>query len=192
MCLPVSRISAALVCGIWRGRRTAEPIIGYSDHRASDTPKRALRPATRMSVPRRISVPPAMATPSTAAMIGFVGRPDLRKPRSMNVGSSFIRCVRSNDPSSSGSPAIARRSAPDEKLPSAPVRMMQRMSSSALASAQASAMIASIVPVKALSRFGRFRVSCRIGPSRSTSTGGTAQSLVERSTPMAKYWAAPP
>ena len=74
MCLPVSRMSAATVYGIWRWRRTAEPPIGYSDQRASDTPKRVLSPATRMSVPWRISVPPAIATPSTAAITGLVGR----------------------------------------------------------------------------------------------------------------------
>ena len=74
MCLPVSRMSAAAAYGICRRNRTAEPPIGYSDQRASDTPNRALSPATRMSVPCRISVPPAMATPSTAAITGFVGR----------------------------------------------------------------------------------------------------------------------
>ena len=46
MCLPVRRMSAAAAYGIWRRRRTADPPIGYKDHRASDTPKRALSPAT--------------------------------------------------------------------------------------------------------------------------------------------------
>ena len=70
-----------MVYGIWRCRRTAEPPIGYSDQRASDTPNRAFSAATRMSVPCRISVPPAIATPSTAAMTGLVGRYVLRRPR---------------------------------------------------------------------------------------------------------------
>ena len=70
----MSRISAACVYGICRRRRTAEPPIGYSDQRTSLTPKRADSPAMRMSVCWRISVPPAIATPSTAAMNGFDGR----------------------------------------------------------------------------------------------------------------------
>ena len=69
----MSRISAACVYGIWRRRRTADPAIGYSDQRASLTPKRADSPATRMSVPCSSSVPPAIATPSTAAINGFDG-----------------------------------------------------------------------------------------------------------------------
>ncbi len=69
----MSRISAAIVYGIWRRRRTADPPIGYSDHLASETPKVADSPATRMSVPCRISVPPAMALPSTAAITGLGG-----------------------------------------------------------------------------------------------------------------------
>jgi hypothetical protein len=35
-----------------------------------------------MSAPIMIAVPPAMATPSTATMIGFIGRPIFRNPRS--------------------------------------------------------------------------------------------------------------
>ena len=63
MCRPVSRSSAATVYGICRGSRTAEPPSGKSPQRASDTPNRALSPATRMSVACRISVPPAIAGP---------------------------------------------------------------------------------------------------------------------------------
>ncbi len=60
--------------GIWRGNRTAEPPIGYRLHLASEIPNFALSPATRMSVPCRISVPPAIAGPSTAAISGLVSR----------------------------------------------------------------------------------------------------------------------
>ena len=55
---PVSSRSAATVYGIWRTSRTAEPPSGKSPQRASETPNLALRPATRMSVAWRISVPP--------------------------------------------------------------------------------------------------------------------------------------
>ncbi len=64
----------ACVYGIWRGRRHAEPPSGNSPRRASHTPKIAPSPATRMSVPWRISVPPATAYPSTAAISGFERR----------------------------------------------------------------------------------------------------------------------
>ena len=63
-----------MVYGIWRSSRTAEPPIGYRLHLASEMPNLALSPATRMSVPCRISVPPAMAGPSTAAISGLVSR----------------------------------------------------------------------------------------------------------------------
>ena len=74
MCRPVSSRSQAIVYGIWRTSRTAEPPIGYRLHLASEMPNLALSPATRMSVPCRISVPPAMAGPSTAAISGLVSR----------------------------------------------------------------------------------------------------------------------
>ena len=61
----------ATVKGIWRRRRTVEPPSGNRPRRASKTPNLALSPATRMSVAWRISVPPATAQPSTAAMSGF-------------------------------------------------------------------------------------------------------------------------
>ena len=56
-----SRMSIACVYGIWRGSRHAEPPSGKRPRLASHTPKIALSPATRMSVPCRISVPPATA-----------------------------------------------------------------------------------------------------------------------------------
>ena len=73
MCRPVSSRSAATVYGICRGSRTAEPPSGNSPQRASETPNRALAPATLMSHACRISVPPATAT-STAAISGLVSR----------------------------------------------------------------------------------------------------------------------
>ena len=86
MCRPVSSMSQAMVYGICRTRRTAEPPIGYRLHLASEIPNFALSPATRMSVPCRISVPPAMAGPSTAAMSGLASRRPLSSP-SMRDGS---------------------------------------------------------------------------------------------------------
>ena len=77
----------------------------------------------------------------------------------MKPGSSFRRACSSMAPSGSTSPAIARRSMPDEKLPSAPVRMAQRRSSFSLSSCHASAMRANIVSVIAFFRFGRFMVT---------------------------------
>ena len=76
----MSRMSAATVYGIWRGSRTAEPPSGNSPQRASETPNRALSPATRTSVAWRISVPPAIAGPSTAAISG------LRQPAALEQG----------------------------------------------------------------------------------------------------------
>ena len=61
--------------------------------------------------------------------------------------------------SSSTSPASDRRSIPEEKLPSAPVRMIVRISSSAAASFQASSSRANMVIVIALRRWGRLRVT---------------------------------
>ena len=61
----------AMVYGIWRRRRTVEPPRGKSPRLASKTPKTALSPATRMWVAWRISVPPATAQPSTAAISGL-------------------------------------------------------------------------------------------------------------------------
>ncbi len=104
-------------------------------------------------------MPPAMATPSTAAMTGFVGRYVFSSPRYTKPGSSFRRACSSMAPSGSTSPAIARRSMPEEKFPSAPVRMAQRRSSFSLSSCQASAMRANIVSVIAFLRFGRFIVT---------------------------------
>ena len=71
MLSPVRRISIALVYGICRRRRTVEPPIGNSARWTSASPNSALSPAMRMSVAWRISVPPATATPSTAAMSGL-------------------------------------------------------------------------------------------------------------------------
>jgi hypothetical protein len=67
----VNSISAAIVYGICRGSLTAEPPSGYRLHFASATPNFADSPAIRMSVPCRISVPPAIAGPSTAAISGL-------------------------------------------------------------------------------------------------------------------------
>ena len=61
----------ATVKGICRRSRTVDPPSGNRPRRASKTPNFALSPATRMSVAWRISVPPATAHPSTAAMSGL-------------------------------------------------------------------------------------------------------------------------
>ena len=55
------RMSIAIVYGIWRGSRIAEPPSGKRPRLPSQTPKIAPSPATRMSVPCSISVPPATA-----------------------------------------------------------------------------------------------------------------------------------
>jgi len=69
-----NKMSIAMVYGIWRGSRHAEPPSGNRPRLASQTPKIAPSPAMRMSVPCSISVPPATAWPSTAAIIGFEQR----------------------------------------------------------------------------------------------------------------------
>ena len=56
-----SRMSIAIVYGIWRGSRIAEPPSGNRPRLPSHTPKVAFSPAMRMSVPWSISVPPATA-----------------------------------------------------------------------------------------------------------------------------------
>ena len=67
---------------------------------------------------------------------------------------------------------------PDEKSPSAPVRITHRMSSFAVTSSQASASNANIVSVIAFLRWGRFSVTTITAPSRSISTWAT-DSLLE-------------
>ena len=70
----------------------------------------------------------------------------------MKPGSSFMRAAVSMASGSSTSPASARRSIPEEKSPSAPVRITQRMSSFAVTSSHASASSANIVRVIAFLR----------------------------------------
>src|SRR3954451_6579993 len=67
---------------------------------------------------------------------------------------------------------------PAEKLPPAPVRIAQVSESSRLSSSHASAIWANIVIVIALYRCGRFIVTIRTPPSRSTSMCGTGAPLV--------------
>jgi hypothetical protein len=169
MCRPVSNSSAATVYGIWRGSRTAEPPSGNRPQRASDTPNRALSPATRMSVACRISVPPAMAGPSTAAISGLVSR------RPFSNGSITER---SQPPPEKLSPGwlavIAFRSAPAQNEPPAPVSTHTRISGSASTSSQAARMIAIIGPDRALRASGRFMVTTSTWPCRSTRQCGAS------------------
>src|SRR4029079_6352454 len=67
-----------------------------------------------------------------------------------------------------------RRSAPDEKFPPAPVRTMQRISGSLEAATKASYIRTSMAPDSAFRRCGRFIVTTRRWPSRSTIASGMA------------------
>ena len=154
MCRPVSSRSAATVYGTCRGSRTAEPPSGNSPQRASEMPNRALSPATRMSVACRISVPPAIAGPSTAAISGLLSR------RPLSSGSITER---STSPLLNAAPgwelAMALRSAPAQNAPPAPVSTATRMPGSRSTSSQAWRIRAIIGPLSALRASGRFIVT---------------------------------
>src|SRR5512134_105617 len=72
------------------------------------------------------------------------------------------------------------RSAPEQKLPPAPVTTMQRTSSLRDASSYASNMRISIAPESAFMRSGRFIVRIIAWPSRSTSRSGTESAPLAR------------
>jgi len=167
MCRPVNSRSAATVYGIWRVSRTAEPPSGNSPQRGSDTPKRALCPATRMSVACKISVPPAIAGPSTAAISGLVRR------RPLSSGSITERSM-PPEVSPGWLLVMALRSAPAQNDPPAPVRRQERISALPSTSFQASRMIAIIGAVSALRAAGRFIVTTKVAPWRSTKQCGSS------------------
>ncbi len=58
--------------GSFRGKRKSAPAAAIRFRFTSGTPKTAVRDATTRSQASTISVPPASAGPSTAAMMGFV------------------------------------------------------------------------------------------------------------------------
>src|SRR5581483_9640079 len=88
-------------------------------------------------------------------------------------GSAAMRaCTSISGSSFPASPAMARRSAPEQKLPPAPVRRMQRTSGSRDASTNASYIRISIAPESAFIRCGRFRVTVRRWSCRSTIASG--------------------
>jgi hypothetical protein len=119
-----------------------------------------------MSVACKISVPPATAGPSTAAISGLVRR------RPLSSGSSTDMSM---PPAASPGwlAVIAFRSAPAQNAPPAPVRMAARISGSLSTRSQASFMIASISPLSALRTCGRFMVTISTCPRRSTSACGS-------------------
>ena len=167
MCRPVSSRSAATVYGICRVSRTAEPPSGNSPHRASETPNRALVPATLMSHACRISVPPAIAGPSTAAISGLLSRRPLSSGSITDRSSSPIRapgCSR----------VIALRSAPAQNAPPAPVSTQTRMPGSLSTVSQACRISSIIGPLSALRACGRFIVTISTCPRRSMSACGSS------------------
>ena len=62
----------AMLRGILRGRRNSPPAAATRLRLTSGMPNTAVSEATTRSHARTISVPPARAGPSTAAMIGLV------------------------------------------------------------------------------------------------------------------------
>ena len=131
----------------------------------------------RISVAWRISVPPAIAGPSTAAMSGLSSRKPLSSGLMTPSAMSAIVVSSPSSPAAKASPGassvIASRSAPAQKAPPAPVSTTARMSGFALASSQAAA-IPSIISIdNAFLRSGRFIVTTRTCPSRSVSRCST-------------------
>src|SRR5277367_4659547 len=179
----VSRISAAIVYGTCRRNRTVDPASGNRPHRTSETPKRALSPATRISVACRISVPPAIAAPSTAAISGLVNRNPLSsglitpalKPPALPWRKLSPGCIR----------VIAFKSAPAQNAPPAPVMIATRISAFAFTSSQVLDMISIISVDSALRASGRFNVIVSTCPRRSTIA--CACSLIYIS-PTSEYW----
>lgn len=110
--------------------------MGNRPRFTSNRPKVADSPATRMSVPWSISVPPATQYPSTAAITGFRGRWWRSIAFQCRSGSALSRS-RWCSPSMP-LPARAFRSMPAQNVPPAPVKTIERTESSASASSQPS------------------------------------------------------
>ena len=185
MCRPVSSSSAATVYGTCRGSRTAEPPSGNSPQRASETPNRALAPATLMSHACRISVPPAIAGPSTAAISGLLSRRPLSSGSITETSSSPSRAP-------GWSRVIALRSAPAQNAPPAPVSTQTRMPGSPSTVSQACRISSIIGPLSALRTAGRFIVTISTCPRRSMSAcGSSAGSPPGWPAPVAVMWRFP-
>jgi hypothetical protein len=122
-----------------------------------------------MSVAWRISVPPATAGPSTAAISGLVRR------RPLSSG-SITDASQSPDRSPGGAWLIAFRSAPAQNAPPAPVSTQTRIPGSVSTRSQAWRIRAIIGPLRALRTSGRFIVTIRTCPRRSMSVCGRAAS----------------
>src|SRR5215472_5179329 len=136
-------------------------------------PNRAPAPAILISVACRISVPPAIAGPSTAATSGLVSRRPL---------SSASITDRSKSPSPNESPGCAvvidLRSAPAQNAPPAPVSTATLICGSASTSSQAWRISVIIGPLSALRASGRFIVTMSTWPRRSMSACGCSGLLV--------------
>src|SRR5258708_5335028 len=130
-------------------------------------PNLALSPATRMSVAWRISVPPAIAGPSTAAISGLVSRRPLSRDSTTDRSGLPVRNV-----SPGCELVLAFRSAPAQKAPPAPVRTATRISGSLSTSSQAWRIRAIMGPLSALRASGRFIVTIRTWPRRSIRAWG--------------------
>ena len=109
-------------------------------------------------------------------MSGLEGLYDRKSPFQWISGSSLDLALMSTPVStSSASPDIALRSAPEVKLPSAPVTIMQRISSFSEASTKASYIRTIIGPDMAFMRFGLFKVTVITWFLISTSASGITQ-----------------
>ena len=112
----------AMLNGILRGRRNNPPAAATKERLASGSPKRAFDEATMRSHARQISVPPASAGPSTAAMSGLV-----RSRATMPANPPFAVRSWSRRPA-----LISLRSAPAQKTGGTPVRIPTQSESSDL------------------------------------------------------------
>ncbi|MCY1246346.1 hypothetical protein D9M72_595740 [compost metagenome] len=106
------------------------------------------------------SMPPPTACPSTAAISGLAGG-RLKMPKPPRSG------VEANSPR-----AAARKSAPAEKVPPAPVTTARKIDGSLSKSSTMSDMAFAVAASNAFLASGRLIVMIRIGPSRSVKTRG--------------------
>ena len=147
----------AMAGGRARGRRNRPPAAATSERLTSGTPNRAAVEATTRSQASTISVPPARAGPSTAAIIGLV-----RARRAMPPNPPRLVMIDGAFPA-----AMAFRSAPAENTDPSPVRMPTQTSGSSSSRSMADSMPWATSSLTALRASGRRIVITATGPSTS-------------------------
>ena len=143
-----------------RGSRTVPRSHSGTPKRRQNTPKMASSAATRRSHQSASSIPPATAYPSTAAITGLD-----RVSRVGPIGPGPWSGMGRRSPS-----ATALRSAPAQKVPSAPARTATERASSQSKATKASRSWSAQTLSTALRRSGRLMVTTVTGPSCSTTS----------------------